>query len=88
MNTGHVTFSELRNKTEITDITPEGFRLQTSQKEYFFSYTDFPELKEASLQELSNITTDFSGNLHWPDLNFSIEKESLDAPENYPLKYE
>lgn len=87
MNTGHITFRAKTDKIEITDVRDDGFKLSVEGREYSLLYSDFPELKEAGLKELSNITSDFSGNIHWPEIGFSIEKDLLSHPEDYPLKF-
>ncbi|MGN0739826.1 MAG: DUF2442 domain-containing protein [Treponema sp.] len=85
MNAGTNTLSV--TKTEVTNISPFGIWILTNDKEYFISYKDYPVFESATIKQIADVTTDFSGNLHWPKLDADIELESLEAPENYPLIY-
>ena len=74
-------------KTEVTNISPFGIWILTNDKEYFISYKDYPVFETATIKQIANVTTDFSGNLHWEELDADIELDSLENPENYPLIY-
>lgn len=74
-------------KTEVTNISPFGIWILTNDKEYFISYRDYPVFETATPSQIINLTTDFSGNLHWEELDADIELESLETPEDYPLIY-
>ncbi len=74
-------------KTEVTNISPFGIWILTNDKEYFISYKDYPVFESASIKQIADITTDFSGNLHWEELDADIELDSLEHPEDYPLTY-
>ena len=74
-------------KTEVTNISPFGIWILTKDKEYFISYKDYPVFETATIKQIADVTTDFSGNLHWEELDADIELESLENPENYPLIY-
>mgnify|MGYP002405252530 FL=1 len=43
--------------------------------------------EKASIKQIAAVTTDFSGNLHWEELDADIELDSLENPEDYPLVY-
>ncbi len=55
-----------------------------NDKEYFISYKDYPVFENASIKQIAAVTTDFSGNLHWEELDADIELDSLENPEDYP----
>lgn len=74
-------------KTEVTNISPFGIWILTNNKEYFISYKDYPVFEKASIKQIAAVTTDFSGNLHWEDLDADIELDSLENPGDYPLVY-
>ncbi|MCQ2611938.1 MAG: DUF2442 domain-containing protein [Treponema sp.] len=78
MQTGTSTF--VATKTEVANISPFGIWLLTNDKEY-------PVFETATPSQIVNFTTDFSGNLHWEELDADIELESLENPEEYPLIY-
>ncbi|MBO7485571.1 MAG: DUF2442 domain-containing protein [Spirochaetaceae bacterium] len=73
--------------TEVTNISPNGIWILTNDMEYFISYRDYPVFETASIRQIANITTDFSGNLHWEELDADIEIAALEKPEDYPLIY-
>ena len=56
-------------KTEVTNISPFGIWILTNDKEYFISYKDYPVFENASIKQIAAVTTDFSGNLHWEELD-------------------
>ena len=85
MQTGTSTF--VATKAEVTNISPFGIWILTNDKEYFISYKDYPVFKTATIKQIAEVSTDFSGNLHWEELDADIELESLENPENYPLIY-
>ena len=85
MQTGTSTL--VATKTEVTNISSFGIWILTNDKEYFISYKDYPVFKTATIKQIAEVSTDFSGNLHWEELDADIELESLENPENYPLIY-
>ena len=86
MNTGTLTLEKIKI-AEIQNISPRGFWIFDGEKEYFVSFNDYPEFYTATVQQINDFTVDASGNFHWEVLDVDIEKESLDNPENYPLKF-
>jgi hypothetical protein len=72
---------------EIVQITPFGIWIDIDGKEYFLDRDNYPWFLKASVEKISNIIRDESGNLHWPDLDVDLEIESLENPEEYPLIY-
>ena len=72
---------------EITHISPFGFWILSEETEYFVDFADYPEFKDATIQQILDFSTDFSGDFHWFALDIDIEKDSLKNPENYPLHY-
>ena len=87
MQTGTNTSAATKSKTEVTNISPFGIWILTNDKEYFISYKDYPVFETASIKQIADVTTDFTGNLHWDELDADIELDSLESPENYPLVY-
>ena len=85
MQTGTNTL--VATKAEVTNISPFGIWILTNDKEYFISYKDYPVFATATIKQIADVTTDFSGNLHWEGLDADIELESLENPKNYPLIY-
>ncbi len=75
------------SSVEILNITPKGIWLCIHEKEYFLSYQEFPWFKEAKLSQIHDVELKFGRYLHWRSLDIDLEMESLEYPDNYPLKY-
>ena len=87
MQAGTNTLITTKTCTEVTNISPNGIWILSNDKEYFISYKDYPVFESASIKQIVNISTDFSGNLHWEELDADIELDALENPEDYPLIY-
>lgn len=70
---------------EVTNVSPHGFWLLIGEQERFVSFRDFPWLREATIDELTNVELPSPHHLYWPDLDVDVAVESLDHPERYPL---
>lgn len=75
------------SKVEIQGISSQGVWLWVKEKEYFLPFKDFPWFEDAKISDISNVRFLHGHHLHWPLLDVDIELESLEYPENYPLKY-
>ena len=75
----------IATKTEVTNISPFRIWILTNDKKYFISYKGYPVFETASIKQTANVSTEFSGNLHWVELDADIE--SLENPESYHLIY-
>ncbi len=74
------------DKTIITSIEHDGFWLLTARGEYFVSFEEYPDFRNATLSQIFNFN-EFDGDFHWPDLDVDIELDALKNPEHYPLLY-
>ena len=74
-------FSREETRKHVHVISPNGIWILTNDKEYFISYRDYPVFETASIRQIANITTDFSGNLHWEELDADIEIAALENPK-------
>lgn len=84
---GTSTLVQTKLLTEVTNISPNGIWILVNNKEYFISYKDYPVFATATIRQIADVYSDFSGNLHWEELDADIELESLENPEDYPLIY-
>ena len=75
------------SKVEVSHIDIHGFWLCIKNKEYFLPYADYPWFKEAKVKEIINVNLLHEYHLFWPDLDVDLEINSLENPQNYPLKY-
>ena len=72
---------------EVVQLTPFGLWLSLDGREFFLNHTDFPWFQQAPVGAVWKVERDRSGNLHWPDLDVDLERESLEDTESYPLVY-
>lgn len=87
MTAGIDTLIKTKTTAEVTNISPNGLWILSNGEEYFISYEDYPAFVTASIRQISDVTADCAGNLHWQELDIDIELESLKTPEKYPLVY-
>lgn len=77
----------IKNDVEVSHISAQGIWLFTDDTEYFVSFTDYPELRNATVQQLCAVTVDALGDFHWQELDVDIERDALEMPEKYPLYF-
>ena len=75
------------SRVEILNVSPHGVWVYVKGKEYFLPYQDFPWFKDARLSEIHNVRLIHGHNLRWEDLDVDLALESLEHPNQYPLKY-
>ncbi len=73
------------SKAEITNISPHGFWILLSAKEYFLPFDRFPWFKNASVAEIVNFEVLHGTHLHWTKLDVDLSLKILDEPWKYPL---
>ena len=87
MIAGTNTLLRIKQQTEVTNISPFGLWILSNGKEYFIDYNDYPIFKNASIKQIADVESDFSGNLHWKELDADIELEALENTEKIKLVY-
>ena len=75
------------SKVEILNISQGGIWLYVQSKEYFLPYEHFPWFKQAKVSEVYDVKLLHGNHLRWERLDVDLELESLEHPEQYPLKY-
>ena len=73
-------------QSQITSIEIDGFWLLTGEEEYFVSFEDYPEFRDAPVKQIFHFDQAFD-HFHWPDLDIDIELDALKHPERFPLKF-
>lgn len=71
---------------EVTHVSSQGIWLLAEGREYFLSYEDFPWFKEARIGQVLHVEQPAPGHLFWPEIDVDLELDSIEHPENYPLK--
>ena len=70
---------------EVTNISPHGIWLLTTEEELFLSFEEFPWFKEARVSAILHVECPQPGHFYWPDMDVDLTLESIRHPERYPL---
>lgn len=73
---------------EVTNISRNGFWLLANDREYFISYSTYPEFLEMTLSQIFNVKSIDLRQFHWVDMDIDIDIESLEKPESFPLVFQ
>ena len=71
----------------VTNISSVGFWLIIGEKEYFVSFSDYPEFKKASVDKIFDLKMISPIQLRWDLLDIDIELGSLESPKQFPLVF-
>ena len=71
---------------EATNISKHGFWLLLDGRQLFLSFDRFPWFKQATVDAILNLERPAPQHLRWPDLDVDLAVDSIEHPENYPLK--
>jgi hypothetical protein len=69
----------------VTNINALGMWLLVDEREYFIPFGDYPDFKDATIDQINHVNFLPPDQLHWPLLDIDIELQALEQPENYPL---
>ena len=70
---------------EVLNVSPHGFWLLVSSREYFLGVDDFPWFCSATLKQIFNVELHHGEHLYWPDLDVDLDLERITHPEKFPL---
>lgn len=70
---------------EILNVSPHGFWLMVSDREFFLSFEEFPWFREARLDQLFDVELLHQTHLYWPSLDVDLDIDRIEHPEKYPL---
>ncbi len=73
--------------SSITSVTSFGFWILCNDKEYFVSFADYPEFKNANVVSIFNVEQLSPNQLRWNELDIDIELDALENPSVFPLIY-
>ncbi len=69
---------------KVVSIHAEGIYLSVAGKDYFISYNRVPWFRNATVNEIMNVTLMGRMGIRWEDLDVDLEIDSLEHPEKYP----
>ncbi len=70
---------------EILNVSPHGFWIWVTGREFFMSFDHFPWFREATIAKLFNVQLLHGDHLFWPELDIDLDVDRIINPENYPL---
>ncbi len=82
----NISQAEAAGQSQITSIEIDGFWLLTGEGEYFVSFEDYPEFRDAPVKQIFRFDQAFD-HFHWPDLDIDIELDALKHPDRFPLRF-
>lgn len=71
---------------EVTNVSTHGIWLLVGDREFFLGYEDFPWFRSAPIGKIVNVEEPTPGHFYWPDLDIDIGLQTIEHPENFPLK--
>ncbi len=71
---------------EVTNISGHGVWLLAGDRELYMSYDDFPWFKDAPVGKVLNVEEPSPGHFYWPDLDVDLGRETIENPQEFPLK--
>ena len=73
------------SEVEVLNVSPHGFWLGTSGREYYLDFDHFPWFRKATLSQLFTVELYHGEHLYWPDLDLDLDLDRISHPEKYPL---
>jgi hypothetical protein len=71
---------------EVTNISSHGFWVLLGDRELFLSFAEFPWFREAQVSAIVNVERPQPHHLYWPQLDVDLSLDSIEHPEQYPLR--
>jgi hypothetical protein len=82
--------SALRGKptseVEVTNLSSRGFWVLLDDRELFLPFDTFPWFRDASVHQIIAVERPSPHHLYWPLLDVDLAVESIDHPEQFPLR--
>lgn len=73
-------------RAEVGNISPHGFWILVDDRELFLPFDEFPWFKNATVAAIVRVERPQEHHLYWPELDVDLSVDSIQHPENYPLK--
>ena len=71
---------------EVTNISAHGFWVLLDDRELFLPFDEFPWFREAPVGAILKVERPQPHHLYWPQLDVDLSVESIEHPEQYPLR--
>ena len=70
---------------EVTHVSKHGFWLLIAEEELLVPFEQFPWLRKATIEQLSEVQLPTADHLYWPQLDVDLSVESIREPSKFPL---
>lgn len=70
---------------DLVSVSPEGFTLSLGDREVFVDFELFPWFREATIDEIANVTRPDFDRLHWERLDVDLSIDAIEHSEHSPL---
>src|SRR5438552_2559897 len=70
---------------EVLNISPHGFWLMVTNREFFLGFDNFPWFCDATLGQLFHVEVHDEDHVYWPELDVDLDLDRIEHPEKYPL---
>ena len=70
---------------EVTHVSKDGFWLLLDREELLLPFAEFPWFRQATIEQLCNVTWPTQDHLHWPQLDVDLSVASIRIPSAFPL---
>ena len=70
---------------EVTRVSRHGFWLLLNGEELLLPFADFPWFRQATIEQLSDVSWPSPDHLYWPQLDVDLSLASIRDPGAFPL---
>ena len=70
---------------EVTHVSRHGFWLLLDGEELLLPFADFPWFRQATIEQLSDVSWPSPDHLYWPQLDVDLSLASIRDPGAFPL---
>ena len=70
---------------EVTHVSRHGLWLLHGDEELFLPFEQFPWLRGATIDQITQVEAPSPDHLYWPELDIDLSVESIRHPEAFPL---
>jgi len=70
---------------EVSNVSVHGFWLLLGDEELAVPFAQFPWFKQATIEQLLDVTRPSKNHLYWPQLDVDLSVESIRDPSAFPL---
>ena len=70
---------------EVTHVSRHGFWLMLDGEELLLPFADFPWFRQATIEQLSDVSWPSPDHLYWPQLDVDLSLASIRDPGAFPL---